>query len=139
MTQLLGKSKYHSISGQITTESLAPYARRHSSSFPVIGVLILALGSAGCAYSYKDDQGIYHTVGLVSMSVELSDEYPDSAGTTIEVSSIGLSGQRTPLMSSITIGYNREQITGLKNDVLLLDNGNLTGACEENTIDTKEK
>ena len=104
---------------------------------PILGALLWVLSIAGCAYSYIDDQGVHHTVGLVKMSVQTHDDHPDMAGTSIEVTSVGVAGHHTPLMSSFTIGYSREQITGLKNDVLLLDDGDETGtsAVNANTPD----
>ena len=44
-----------------------------------------------------------------------------SAGSIVEVTTLGVAAYQTPLMSGITVGYNRERLMSLKNNVLVVD------------------
>lgn len=76
---------------------------------------------AGCSYSYVDEHGTHHTVGLVKIAVPAVGGSEASAGSIVEVTTLGVAAYQTPLSSGFTIGYNHERLMGLKNNVSVAD------------------
>ena len=76
---------------------------------------------SGCSYSYVDKNGVQHTIGLVKLSVPVVPTGNASAGSIVEVTTLGVAGYRTPRLSGFSIGYNRERLMSLKNNVIVTD------------------
>jgi hypothetical protein len=70
---------------------------------------------SGCAVSYVDESGAMRVVGFVSMTVQSGG--PQAAGArSVSIRNLGLSAMRSDLSSSISLGYNSENITVINND-----------------------
>jgi hypothetical protein len=80
--------------------------------FPLLASLSLL---SGCAYTYVDTKGTTHMVGL--MAVEVPSANPPNVGASaIRVENIGLSVIRSDISSSISLGYNVDEITVIENN-----------------------
>ena len=86
----------------------------------MVFVAVLAM-TGGCAYSYVDQHGIHHSIGLMKTSVDIDSEENPTAGAVVQVTTFGIAGYRTPLLSGLTIGYNRERVMSLKNNVVVTE------------------
>lgn len=64
--------------------------------------------------------GTREVFGLVSMKLPPAIPTGRSAGETIEVSTVGFLVFSSPVGSGIALGYAREQVTGLKNNALVI-------------------
>ena len=78
------------------------------------------IGLAGCAYSYVDDHGTRHVVGLVDLELPASEEDQTFAGHVVDLTTLGISFSGNPSGSSFTVGYSREVTGYLRNHALVL-------------------
>ena len=70
----------------------------------------------GCAVTVLDDDGTRRIVGFVNMELPGPGE---SAGAAVDVSTLGVLVFRSPISLGVSIGYTRERLVGLKNNVLV--------------------
>jgi hypothetical protein len=80
-------------------------------------VLFCALLLPGCAYTYLDEAGTTHIVGLVSIRIPSHDRSGSDAATALRVTNIGISATRSDISSSLSIGYNSEEILVLGDNI----------------------
>lgn len=74
----------------------------------------------GCAYSYVDERGSRHVLGLVHIELAAPDRDPTFAGHVVDLSTFGISLNGNPSGNSFTIGYSREVTGYLRNHALAL-------------------
>jgi hypothetical protein len=103
------------------------YGRCHSVRVVagVFGVIFVVCGGcslAGCAYSYVDDAGVRHVIGVVDMEIHDAPEKGAYAGQVIDMRTLGLTVNRSETGSSVSIGYNRDVSGYLKNNSLVIGN-----------------
>jgi len=83
-----------------------------------IGAIIICLCFlSACAVSYTDEDGNHRVIGLVNMKL---DRPPDSnliAGDAVTVKNLGMMALSHPQHTGFSLGYNRETIQILKNNV----------------------
>jgi hypothetical protein len=75
---------------------------------------------SGCAYSYVDEDGARHVIGLVDLKLLPSHDDAAFAGHVVDLSTLGISLNENPSGSSFTIGYSREVSGYLRNHVLVV-------------------
>lgn len=80
----------------------------------------MTLASSGCALTTVGADGSREVVGFVRMSLPAPTPAGTLAGETIELNVLGLLVFGSPVGGGVALGYSREQITGLKNNVLVL-------------------
>jgi len=85
----------------------------------ILMVPLLSLLS-GCAMTTIHEDGSRQIFGLVSMTIPPATTPAGSAGETIEVSTVGLLLFSSQVGTGISFGYAREQMTGLRNNALLI-------------------
>lgn len=76
----------------------------------------------GCAYSYVDDQGARHVMGLVDLKLVAADSDDTFAGDVVDLSTFGISFSDNAAGRSFTIGYSREVTGHLRNHALVMGN-----------------
>lgn len=94
------------------------------------GAVSLALQA--CSYTYKDEAGATHVIGFQAVTLHA----PDSrtvAGEVVDVQTLGVAAHHLADGRSFSIGYSRDVVGYLKNDVAVVGNPKLltkrTGAC----------
>jgi len=102
-----------------------------------IVAVVLGLSLAGCAHTYVDDAGATHVFGLVSITIPPPIP-PEAAGArAVRVVNVGLSMVRSDLFSSLSFGYNAEELVVVRNNAcvdLRADGGHLfTSPTRERT------
>ena len=86
----------------------------------LLAVCYLAL--SGCSYSYIDDDGLRHVVGVVNLKLKSADDSTTYAGHVVDLSKFGVSVNENAAGHNFTIGYNR-QVTGyLRDNALVIGN-----------------
>ena len=89
-----------------------------------LATLLLAvtpLPFCGCAITTVGADGSREVLGFVQMKLPASTPPGALAGETIELNVVGLLVFSSPVGGGVALGYAREQITGLKNNVLVLN------------------
>jgi len=87
-----------------------------------VAALLSSYGLTGCAYSYIDDDGVRHVIGLVDMEIRPTANSETFAGDVVEIQSIGLGYHRAYETTSIAIGYHRQVLAAFRNNALVLGN-----------------
>ncbi|MBL8351056.1 MAG: hypothetical protein JNL87_12185 [Burkholderiaceae bacterium] len=81
----------------------------------------MTLPFCGCAITTVGADGSREVVGFVRMKLPASTPAGALAGETIELNVVGLLVFGSPVGGGFALGYSKEQLTGLKNNVLVLD------------------
>lgn len=88
---------------------------RSSMAAPVVAIAAASL--SGCAHTYVDAEGSRHLIGLVWAKL------PPPAGATaadsLRVRAIGLSAARTPVGTSLVLGYSDSNIVVVRDNQLV--------------------
>lgn len=66
-----------------------------------------------------DDQGTKHIVGFVNMTIEPPLAEKDIAGHQVSIETIGVNIISSPVMSGVSLGYNKESLLTLRNNSLV--------------------
>ena len=82
--------------------------------------LILMFVMSGCAISYIDSEGNHNMVGFMNITMQGVENDKLKAGDKIEVTNVGILLSNGPLYSGVSVGYNKESTTSIKNDALVL-------------------
>ena len=91
-----------------------------SKEILIITTTLITVLLSGCSYSYMDEDGRKHIVGLVSMTIDSSLHRDQIAGHQVSVKSIGIAMISTPVSSGIAIGYSKEELLAVKDHSLVL-------------------
>ena len=81
---------------------------------------MMMLPLCGCAVTKFGDDGSREVFGFVRMKLPASAPAGALAGETIEISVVGLLVFSSPAGGGVAVGYSIEQVSALKNDVLVL-------------------
>jgi hypothetical protein len=84
--------------------------------------LILMFVMSGCAISYIDSEGNHNMVGFMNITMQGVENDKLEVGDKIEVTNVGILLSNGPLYSGVSVGYNKESTTSIKNDALVLIN-----------------
>ena len=76
--------------------------------------LLAGIISTGCSFSYVDDEGYKHVMGLVDVKLATVPGTSEDVAESIDVTSVGIAFYSNPLNSGLALGYNREGITVLQ-------------------------
>jgi len=76
-----------------------------------------------CAVSYIDENGKQRVIGLVNLKLDRPVDSPMIAGDEISVTNIGVMYSSSPLYHGLSIGYTQESSVILKNNVLVIVEG----------------
>ena len=82
----------------------------------------LALLMCGCAVTKVNADGSREVVGFVHMKLPANSKPGALAGETVELNVLGLLVFNNPVGGGVALGHSREQVTALKNNVLVLRN-----------------
>ena len=82
--------------------------------------LILMFVISGCAISYIDSEGNHNMIGFMHVAMQGVENDKLKAGDKIEVTNVGILLSNGPLYSGVSVGYNKESTTSIKNDALVL-------------------
>ncbi len=82
-------------------------------------VLMIATTCSGCAYTHIDTDGTKHIIGLVNIKIKPCDSKEQLAGDSLSITNIGVSIYSTPLDKGFAFGYTQENITALRQDVIV--------------------
>ena len=77
---------------------------------------------SGCAYSYVDEDGNRHIIGLVSLKLTPTGGSQTLAGDVADITTVGISIADTAQGAHFTIGYSRDVVAALKNDAAVMGN-----------------
>jgi hypothetical protein len=89
----------------------------------VISIILILLTStclSGCAISYTNELGEQRIIGLVDITIAGVEENQKVAGDSVELTNVGIMFSHNPISTGFGIGYNKETISKIKNDVLIL-------------------
>jgi hypothetical protein len=98
----------------------------------IFSLLLAGLFCTSCALNYIDETGNKRVIGLVNMTIELDPE--TQAGTKIYTSNLGLMYFSSPISGGLAIGYTKEELILLKNNVLVFPNENKQEKKEKNDV-----
>ena len=93
----------------------------------------------GCAISYLNSDGTQHVIGFVKMTIPGPENKEENAGETVDILTIGILLYFSPIHSGISLGYTHEQITGLRNNVLVLESLQRENKTDRAVPEKKEK
>jgi hypothetical protein len=82
--------------------------------------LIFMFVMSGCAISYVDGVGNHNMIGFMHVTMHGVENDKLKAGDKIELTNIGILLSNGPLYSGVSVGYNKESTTSIKNDALVL-------------------
>ena len=85
-------------------------------------VLMLIILLNGCAYSYIDDDGTKHIIGLVNVEIKTLPEEGTYAGKIVDMRTFGITVNKIDEGGSIAIGYNRDVSGYIRDHALVLGN-----------------
>lgn len=111
----------------IAFRSLAGKIRRRLTATSIVNAGSIAAVTAsillgGCAYSYVDEGGARHIIGIVDVTIAPSGDTSTYAGDVVDVSSIGFSLTQTAQGTDVAAGYNRTTFASLRDNSLVLGN-----------------
>jgi hypothetical protein len=86
-----------------------------------ICVALLCLLAESCAFTYVDDQGAKHVLGLVNMKIEPPVTAGKTVAESVQIQSVGVSVYSTPINRGLSIGYNQENLTAVHDNTVLGD------------------
>lgn len=104
---------------------LCSLVRGALSIVSMVGIFLLlcvVCFAEGCAYSYIDNDGDRHLIGLVDVKIRDAPESETYAGQIVDWRTLGISVNRNEMGSSVAIGYNRDVSGYLKNNSLVIGN-----------------
>ena len=84
--------------------------------------LSISIALNGCAYSYVDESGVKHIIGLVNINIETLPEEGTYAGKVVDMQTVGITVNSTDKGGSIAIGYNRDVSGYIKDHALVMGN-----------------
>lgn len=84
-------------------------------------LLICILILSGCAYTFVDNDGTKHIIGLAKIDIPPTTKGNLIVGENISVKTIGVSISKIITGGSVSIGYNNDSITTLFSGALILD------------------
>ena len=86
--------------------------------------ICLALMTAlveSCAFTYVDDQGATHVLGLVNMKIAPPITTAYTVAESVQIQSVGLSIYSTPINRGLALGYNREHLASVHDNAAVGD------------------
>lgn len=86
----------------------------------LIGLATIACG--GCAYSYVDEQGATHAIGLMSVVVHRPPQDGPIAGDVVGITTIGVAAGSNAQGGYLALGYSRQTTAALRDDVVVKGN-----------------
>lgn len=75
---------------------------------------------AGCAFSYVDEQGTQHIIGLSHVALTGVENNSLTAGDEVEVENLGLLFLSGPLHKGVGLGYTQQSTMFIKNNALVI-------------------
>jgi len=81
------------------------------SSLRVTLYCVLWLSLSGCAFSYVDQTGNRHVLGLVHAQLPAENGRP---GGVVRLSSVGLSVVQSDIATEMTLGYSAATLVGVR-------------------------
>ena len=96
-----------------------PAAWRHGAFIVIAAAAALP---CGCAFTYTDEAGARHTIGLVDIAVKAPANPTTLAGNVVDVTTVGVSLGQMAQGAYITAGYNHETTAVLRDNALVLGN-----------------
>jgi hypothetical protein len=89
-----------------------------------LGFLCLIGGflCAGCSIQYTDDEGQFHTIGLVHQVVAISGD--QSSGTAVRTETLGVSVVGAFETTSFGLGYNATSFAAFRDDACYVEDVN---------------
>lgn len=87
-----------------------------------ITAVVSSLSCGGCAYSYVDDQGNVHAVGLMSIVVQPAPADGPIAGNIVSIMAVGLAAGSNAQGGYLAIGYSRQVTAALRDNVVVTGN-----------------
>ena len=81
-----------------------------------LGLGLAALLTGGCSFTYLDDDGSRHVVGLVNLTIEPPQDR--TAGEIVRVQTLGISALSIQDTVGFTLGYQDLQLASLKDHAL---------------------
>jgi hypothetical protein len=98
--------------------------------------LVIAPGLSSCAYTYVDQRGLTHVVGLVSVEIPRDPHARSSGASAVRVSSFGVSVFRSDLYSGISMGYNVDELLVLDDHACVDMAGQSLGSWDRHDVPT---
>jgi hypothetical protein len=86
-----------------------------------ICVALLSVLVESCAFTYVDDQGAKHVLGLVNMKIEPLVTADHTVAESVQIQSVGVSIYSTPINRGLALGYNRENLTTVHDNAVVDD------------------
>lgn len=77
---------------------------------------------SGCSFSYRDDAGRTHVIGLVDITLSPPQKPAQVAGNVLDLTTIGLSAGETAQGEFFSVGYFHEVSAELKDNALVFGN-----------------
>jgi hypothetical protein len=75
-----------------------------------------------CSYSYRDELGAYHVIGLVNIELPATDRDSTFAGQVVDITTVGIALNSDEEGGSFSLGYNREIRGKLRDHALVVGN-----------------
>ena len=88
----------------------------------IVGVAAMTAVTSGCAFTYTDDTGTRHAIGLLDIAVKAPSNPATLAGDVVEITSLGVSIGQTGQGGYLTAGYNHEVTAALRDNAMVLGN-----------------
>ena len=74
---------------------------------------------SGCAYRYINENGEETVVGLLKLTIHKEIENHEVGAESTNVSNVGISILKTPVAKGLSIGYNDETVTIIRNNAVV--------------------
>jgi hypothetical protein len=86
-------------------------------------LFLLAISINGCAVSRLDSDGNKQIIGFIKLTIPGPGDPRELAGESVHLSTVGILLFTSPVQSGFSIGYSNEKMTGLRNNVLVFNDG----------------
>ncbi|MFT5446641.1 MAG: hypothetical protein ACI9DC_001811 [Gammaproteobacteria bacterium] len=106
----------NNVHGLQVTQSKSPSLTPRRISLITVFMLMVS----ACSYTYQDNDGAHHIVGLVAMRVAEPSDPIAIAGDVTDSTTLGLSLSNTDNGVGLVFGYNRTVIANMKNHALVM-------------------
>lgn len=116
-------------------------SHRHLRTLGWLATACVSVALSSCAITREREDGSREVTGFVRLLLPPQDGENARAGHTLDVETVGILVYSSPLGSGVSLGYSREQLTGLRNNVVVgpIERGSKSVGVETNPVGTRSQ
>jgi hypothetical protein len=84
-----------------------------------LAICLVSLCCGSCAFSYTDQSGTHHVIGLVAVDTRPAGTDSPLAGDIVSITSIGVAAGSNAQGGYLAFGYSRQTTAALRDDIVV--------------------